>query len=75
MVFAFSILFSIPNRRQARTACAVRMKQYVQYERMWAVEVGVGVGVGLESGGLTPVEICLDSIDEAASSFYDYVLS
>lgn len=69
MVFAFSILFSIPNRRQARTACAVRMKQYVQYERMWAVEVG------LESGGLTPVEICLDSIDEAASSFYDYVLS
>lgn len=71
MVFAFSILFSIPNRRQARTACAVRMKQYVQYERMWAVEVGVG----LESGGLTPVEICLDSIDEAASSFYNYVLS
>lgn len=38
-----------------------------------AVEVGV-VG-GLESGGLTPVDICLDSIDEAASSFYDYVLS
>lgn len=39
------------------------------------VEVEVGVVGGLESGGLTPVDICLDSIDEAASSFYDYVLS
>lgn len=44
-------------------------------EAVGAVGVRVGVVVGLESGGLTPVDICLDSIEDAASSVYDYVLS
>lgn len=42
------------------------LKQWGQWRWGWG---------GLESGGLTPVDFCLDSIEEAASSFYDYVLS